>query len=79
MKMTTDTLLKLLWDLIVRYGWPPKDLSFLAGPQGDAINAVLAAAGYKLRRLLNWMRLHLNVIANLMLIRSRAVVRLQIT
>lgn len=29
----------------------------LAGQQGDAINAVLAAAGYNFRRLLAWLEL----------------------
>ena len=29
----------------------------LAGQQGDAINAVLAAAGYNFRRLLAWLQL----------------------
>ena len=29
----------------------------LAGPAGDAANAVLAAAGYNFRRLLEWLRL----------------------
>jgi IS5 family transposase len=31
--------------------------NFLAHATGDAINAVLAAAGYNFRRLLNWLRL----------------------
>jgi IS5 family transposase len=30
---------------------------YLAGQQGDAINAVLAAAGYNFRRLLAWLAL----------------------
>jgi transposase, IS5 family len=54
------------------------DRNYLAGPQGDAINAVLAAAGYNFRLLLNWLRLLLCLIASLMLIRSHAAVRLQI-
>ena len=29
--------------------------NYLAGPAGDAINAVLAAAGYNFRRLLAWL------------------------
>jgi transposase, IS5 family len=33
------------------------DRNYLAGPQGDAINAVLAAAGYNFRLILNWLRL----------------------
>ena len=32
------------------------DRNFLSGSQGDAINAVLAAAGYNFRRLLAWLR-----------------------
>lgn len=35
------------------------DRSNLKGSKGDAINAVLAAAGYNLRRLLAWLRLFL--------------------
>jgi IS5 family transposase len=33
------------------------DRNHLAHAEGDAINAVLAAAGYNFRRLLNWLRL----------------------
>ena len=33
------------------------DRNFLAHAQGDAINAVLAAAGYNFRRLIQWLRL----------------------
>ena len=33
------------------------DRNYLAGSQGDAINAVLAAAGYNFRLLLTWLRL----------------------
>jgi IS5 family transposase len=29
----------------------------LAHAAGDAINAILAAAGYNFRRLINWLRL----------------------
>ena len=29
--------------------------NYLAGTQGDAANAVLAAAGYNFRRLLEWL------------------------
>ena len=52
--------------------------NYLAGPQGGAINAILAAAGYNFRLLLNWLRLLLCLIASLMLPRSKAAVRLQI-
>ena len=33
------------------------DRNYLTGSEGDAINAVLAAAGYNFRRLLAWLRL----------------------
>jgi len=33
------------------------DRNYLAHSTGDAISAVLAAAGYNFRRLLNWLRL----------------------
>jgi IS5 family transposase len=33
----------------------------LTGTQGDAANAVLAAAGYNFRRLLEWLRLFLRL------------------
>jgi transposase, IS5 family len=36
--------------------------NFLAHRQGDAINAVLAAAGYNFRRLLAWLRLLLRIL-----------------
>jgi transposase, IS5 family len=36
--------------------------NYLAGTQGDAINAVLAAAGYNFRLLLTWLRLLLRLI-----------------
>lgn len=51
--------------------------NYLAGPQGDAINAVLAAAGYNFRLLLNWLRLLLCLIVSFISTRSRANVRLQ--
>lgn len=35
------------------------DRNYLAGTQGDAINAILAAAGYNFRLLLKWLRLFL--------------------
>jgi len=35
--------------------------NYLAGTQGDAINAVLAAAGYNFRLLLTWLRLLLRL------------------
>ena len=34
----------------------------LAGTHGDAANAVLAAAGYNFRRLLEWLALLLSII-----------------
>ena len=36
--------------------------NFLAHRQGDAINVVLAAAGYNFRRLIQWLRLLLRLI-----------------
>jgi IS5 family transposase len=54
------------------------DLNYRASPQGDAINAVLAATGYNLRLLLNWLRLLLCVIARLILPRSSSAHRPQI-
>ena len=53
------------------------DRNYLAGPKGDAINAVLAAAGYNFRLLLNWLRLPLCRIASLILPRSSSTHRLQ--
>jgi IS5 family transposase len=38
--------------------------NFLAHREGDAINAVLAAAGYNFRRLIQWLRLLLTIILN---------------
>ena len=38
------------------------DRNYLAGTQGDAINAILAAAGYNFRLLLKWLRLLLRFI-----------------
>jgi transposase, IS5 family len=35
--------------------------NFLAGREGDAANAVLAAAGYNFRRLLEWLALLLSI------------------
>ncbi len=52
--------------------------NYLAGPQGDAINAVLAAAGYNFRLLLNWLSLLLCLIVSFIPTRSRANVKLQI-
>ncbi len=36
--------------------------NYLAGTHGDAANAVLAAAGYNFRRLLDWLALLLSII-----------------
>ena len=54
------------------------DRNYLAGPQGDAINAVLAAVGYNFRLILNWLRLLLCLIGNLILPHSSSARRLQI-
>ena len=56
----------------------PMNRNYLAGPQGDAINTVLAAAGYNLHLLLNWLRLLLRLIACVVLPRSYTAGRLQI-
>ena len=53
------------------------DRNYLAGPQGEAINAVLAAVGYNFRLLLNWLRLFLCLIVSAILPRLQAAVRLQ--
>ena len=55
------------------------DRNYLAGPQGDAINAILATVGYNFRFLLNWLRLLLCLIASAILLRSSSTNRLQIT
>lgn len=44
--------------------------NYLAGPQGDAINAILATTGYNLSLILNWLRLLLCLIASAILMRS---------
>lgn len=51
--------------------------NYLAGTQGDAINAILAAAGYNFRLLLNWLRLLLCLIASLILPHSSSTLRHQ--
>jgi IS5 family transposase len=38
------------------------DRNYLAGTQGDAINAILAAAGYNFRLLLTWLRILLRLL-----------------
>lgn len=53
----------------IKYGHR-MDCNYLAGPQGGAINAVLAATGYNFRLLLSWLRLLLCLIASLILPRS---------
>jgi len=40
--------------------------NYLKGSAGDAINAVLAAAGYNYRRLLAWLRRLLSVLRAMM-------------
>ena len=54
------------------------DRNYLAGPQGDAINAILAAAGYNFRLPLNWLWLLLCLIASTILLRSSSANRRQI-
>ena len=41
--------------------------NYLAGTQGDAINAILAATGYNFRLLLNWLRLLLCLLRAMLL------------
>ena len=36
--------------------------NYFAHQQGDAVNAILAAAGYNFRLLLNWLRLLLRLL-----------------
>jgi len=43
------------------------DRNYLAGTQGDAINAILAAAGYNFRLLLKWLRFLLRLFLALLL------------
>jgi len=45
----------------------------LAGTDGDAINAVLAAAGYNFRLLLTWLRLLLRLILDVWVAQARAL------
>ena len=44
------------------------DRNFLAHREGDAINAVLAAAGYNFRRLLAWLALLLRLVMQAFLV-----------
>ena len=41
------------------------DRNYLAGPKGDAINAVLAAGGYNFRLILKWLWLLLCLIVSM--------------
>ena len=43
--------------------------NFLKGGEGDAANAVLAAAGYNFRRLIRWLELLLHQILVLLILR----------
>ncbi len=52
--------------------------NYLAKSAGDAINAVLAAAGYNFRLILNWLKLLLCLIASLTMLRSSDRNRFQI-
>ena len=45
----------------------------LAGTQGDAINAILAATGYNFRQLLNWLRAFLRLFLAWLLFQPRTV------
>jgi IS5 family transposase len=48
------------------------DRNQLAHAEGDAINVVLAAAGYNFRRLLAWLALLLSIIGAVLFAVSRA-------
>ena len=50
--------------------------NYLAGPQGDVINPILAAAGYNFRLILKWIRLLIGLICRIIMTRS---VNLKIT
>jgi IS5 family transposase len=43
------------------------DRNYLAHRQGDANNAILAAAGYNFRRLIRWLRILLRVFLTMLL------------
>ena len=45
--------------------------NYLAHEQGDAINPMLAAAGYKFRLILNWIKLLCDWIINAFIVESR--------
>jgi IS5 family transposase len=47
--------------------------NYLAGTRGDAINAVLAAAGYNFRLLLTWLRLLLRLMLEVWVAQARAL------
>jgi IS5 family transposase len=52
--------------------------NYLVHPEGDAINAILAAAGYNSPLLRSWLRILLLLIASLILPRSPSAPRPQI-
>ena len=45
--------------------------NYLAHQQGDAINAILAAAGYNFRLLLTWLRLFLRLLLTVLFAQMR--------
>jgi len=47
--------------------------NYLAGTRGDAINAILAAAGYNFRLLLTWLRLLLRLMLEVWVAQARAL------
>ncbi|SJM32542.1 transposase (fragment) [Mesorhizobium delmotii] len=47
--------------------------NYLAGQQGDALNAILAAAGYNFSLLLRWLKDFLSLLIALLQLRSKSV------
>jgi len=47
--------------------------NYLAGTRGGAINAILAAAGYNLSLLLNWLRLLLRLFLAVLFAQPRSL------
>ena len=45
--------------------------NYFAHQQGDAVNAILAAAGYNFRLLLNWLRLLLRFLLTMLFLQPR--------
>ncbi|ESW67185.1 hypothetical protein X771_15060 [Mesorhizobium sp. LSJC277A00] len=52
---------------------PPQGRNFLAGQQGDAVTAILAAAGYNFSLLLRWLKGFLSLLIALLQLRPKPV------